>query len=137
MENGFSPLNFLSLLIGEFLGLRSDDFRTNMVAGLSAGFSRVFVLLVIMMLLVIVLAVLAFAFILLLGEAIGSFSGAAFIVGGVYLLGAAIVIVLRKKLFLKMFTNLFTGVMEENKPADSWKAVLLMLVRNIRRSLDT
>lgn len=136
MENGLNPLNLLSSLMGEFLSLRSDDFKTSMVAGLSAGFSRVFVLLVIMMLMVIVLAVLAFAFILLLGEAIGSFSGAAFIVGGVYLLGAATVFILRKRLFLKMFTNLFTGVMEENKPSDSWKSVLLMLVRNLRRSLD-
>lgn len=136
MENGLNPINLLSSLMGEFLSLRSDDFKTSMVAGLSAGFSRVFVLLVIMMLMVIVLAVLAFAFILLLGEAIGSFSGAAFIVGGVYLLGAATVFILRKRLFLKMFTNLFTGVMEENKPSDSWKTVLLMLVRNLRRSLD-
>ena len=136
MENGLNPLNLLSSLMGEFLSLRSDDFKTSMVAGLSDGFSRVFVLLVIMMLRVIVLAVLAFAFILLLGEAIGSFSGAAFIVGGVYLLGAATVFILRKRLFLKMFTNLFTGVMEENKPSDSWKSVLLMLVRNLRRSLD-
>lgn len=136
MENGLNPLNLLSSLMGEFLSLRSDDFKTSMVAGLSAGFSRVFVLLVIMMLMVIVLAVLAFAFILLLGEAIGSFSGAAFIVGGVYLLGTATVFILRKRLFLKMFTNLFTGVMEENKPSDSWKSVLLMLVRNLRRSLD-
>ena len=136
MENGLNPLNLLSSLMGEFLSLRSDDFKTSMVAGLSDGFSRVFVLLVIMMLMVIVLAVLAFAFILLLGEAIGSFSGAAFIVGGVYLLGAATVFILRKRLFLKMFTNLFTGVMEENKPSDSWKSVLLMLVRNLRRSLD-
>ena len=56
MENGLNPLNLLSSLMGEFLSLRSDDFKTSMVAGLSAGFSRVFVLLVIMMLMVIVLA---------------------------------------------------------------------------------
>lgn len=137
MEKGFNTINLLSSLLGGLLSMRSDDFKTSMIAGLSAGFSRVFVLLAIMMLLVIALVVLSFAFVMLLGEALGSLSGAAFIVGGVYLLGAAVVVILRKKLFLKMFTNLFTGVMKENRPPDSWKSFLLIIIRNLRRSLDS
>lgn len=80
--------------------------------------------------------VFAFAFILLLGDAIGSMSGAAFIVGGVFLMAAGILLMLRKRLFRNMFTNIFSGIIEKESPEDSWKPLLLMIVRNLRRSLD-
>ena len=63
-------------------------------------------------------------------------SGAAFIVGGVYLIALVILILLRKRLFLNMFTSLFSGIIEEESPSDSWKALLLMIVRNLRSNLD-
>ena len=88
------------------------------------------------LLLLVVLGVFAFAFIVLIGEAIGSLSGAAFIVGGVYLIAVSILILLRKRLFLNMFTNLFSGIIEEESPSDSWKTLLLMIVRNLRSNLD-
>ena len=63
-------------------------------------------------------------------------SGAAFIVGGVYLIALVILILLRKRLFLNMFTSLFSGIIEEKSPSDGWKTLLLMIVRNLRSNLD-
>ena len=98
MKGSMHLLSSLSSAMGEYLSLRTDDFKKNVVKGLSVGFSRVLAMIVIVMMLVIVLAIFAFASVILLGEAIGSFSGASFIVGGVYLLGAATVFILRKRL---------------------------------------
>ena len=136
MEGKVNILNVLSSAIREYLSMRTDDFRRNVIAGLSAGFSRVLAILVISLLLVIVLAVFAFGFIVVLGEAIGSLSGAAFIVGGVYLLVTAVLFFLRKRLFVNMFTNLFTGIMQPKPSDDNWKSILLILVRNLRSDLE-
>jgi hypothetical protein len=84
------------------------------------------------MILLIVLAVFAFAFIVLLGDAIGSWSGAAFIVGGVYLIVFAVLFFLRKRLFLKMFTGLFTGILDSGTSSDKWKTLALVAVRYLR-----
>ena len=136
MEEKANILNSLSSAIREYLSMRTDDFRRNVIAGLSAGFSRVLAILVISLLLVIVLAVFAFGFIVVLGEAIGSLSGAAFIVGGVYLIVTAVLFFLRKRLFVNMFTNLFTGIMQPKPSDDNWKSILLILVRNLRSDLE-
>ena len=85
---------------------------------------------------VIVLAVFAFAFIILLEKPVGSMSGAAFIVGGVYLSGAIVLFFLRKFLFVNMFTKLFTEIMQTNTPDDSWKSLLLILLQNLRKNLE-
>ena len=130
-------ITILSSAMGDYLSRRTDDFKKVIIAGLAAGFSRVLAVLVITMLLLIVLAVFAFAFIVLLGDLIGSLSGAAFIVGGVYLVCAMIFFIFRKRLFLNMFTNLFTGIAEASSPTDSWKPLLMTLVRNLRIILSS
>ncbi|MBR5300958.1 MAG: hypothetical protein IKU36_12070 [Bacteroidales bacterium] len=136
MEDKVNPLSGLSSFIGEYLNARRDDFRKSVITGLSAGFSRVLAILIISLLMVIVLAVFAFAFIILLGEALGSLSGAALIIGGIYLAGAAVLFFLRKRLFVNMFTNLFTGIMQTSAPDDGWKSLLLLLVQNLRKNLE-
>lgn len=130
-------LTILSSAMGDYLSWRTDDFKKVIIAGLAAGFSRVLAVLVITMLLLIVLAVFAFAFIVLLGDLIGSLSGAAFIVGGVYLVCAMILFIFRKRLFLNMFTNLFTGIVDTSSSTDSWKPLLMTLVRNLRIILSS
>ena len=130
-------ITILSSAMGDYLSRRTDDFKKVIIAGLAAGFSRVLAVLVITMLLLIVLAVFAFAFIVLLGDLIGSLSGAAFIVGGVYLVCAMIFFIFRKSLFLNMFTNLFTGIAEASSPTDSWKPLLMTLVRDLRIILSS
>ena len=114
-------LTILSSAMGDYLSRRTDDFKKVIIAGLAAGFSRVLAVLVITMLLLIVLAVFAFAF----------------IVGGVYLVCAMIFFIFRKRLFLNMFTNLFTGIVDTSSPTDSWKPLLMTLVRNLRIILSS
>ena len=132
MNDNRNQLNGLSSAIGEYLSLKTDDFKKNIISGLSIGFSRTLAILVIVMILLIVLAVFAFAFIVLLGDAIGSWSGAAFIVGGVYLIVFAVLFFLRKRLFLKMFTGLFTGILDSRTSSDKWKTLALVAVRYLR-----
>lgn len=136
MEERVSPLGGLSSVIREFLRTGTDDLKNNIITGLSTGFSRVLAILVISMLMVVVLLVFAFASVILLGEAIGSSGIAALIVGSVYLLGAAVLFILRKRLFVKMFTDLFTGIIHSSSPSDNWKSLLLVLVRNLRQNLE-
>ena len=136
MEDKVNPLSSLSSIIGDYLRMRRDDLRKNIITGLAAGFSRVLAILIISLLMVIVLAVFAFAFIILLEKPVGSMSGAAFIVGGVYLSGAIVLFFLRKLLFVNMFTKLFTGIMQTSTPDDSWKSLLLILVQNLRKNLE-
>lgn len=136
MDENRSLLNSLSSAIGEYLSLRTDDLKKNVVSGLSVGFSRVLTTLVLLMFLLLVLAVFAVAFIMLLGDAIGSLSGAAFIVGGVYLSALAVLFCVRKKLFLNMFTNIFTGIVESASPNDKWKSLSLVLIRYLRSRLE-
>lgn len=137
MENKRNILEILSSAAGEYLSMRTDDFRKNIISVLSTGFSRVLVITVIALLLLIVLGVFAFAFVVLLGDAIGSLSGAAFIVGGVYLIGVIILVALRKRLFLNMFTNLFSEIMETESQAQNRKPMLLTLIRNLRSSIES
>ena len=136
MEDKVNPLSSLSSIIGDYLRMRRDDLRKNIITGLAAGFSRVLAILIISLLMVIVLAVFAFAFIILLEKPVGSMSGAAFIVGGVYLSGAIVLFFLRKLLFVNMFTKLFTGIMQTNTQDDSWKSLLLIVVQNLRKNLE-
>ena len=131
-----NPLSGLSSILGEYLSMRRDDLRKSIIMGMSAGFSRVLAILIISLLIVMVLAVLAFAFIILIGDAIGSLSGAAFIVGGVYLAVAAMLFFLRKRLFVNMFTRLFSGIIQTNTPDDGWKSFLLIVVQNLRKNLE-
>ena len=131
-----NPLSGLSSILGEYLSMRTNDLRKSIIMGMSAGFSRVLAILIISLLMVIVLAVLAFAFIILIGDAIGSLSGAAFIVGGVYLAVAAVLFFLRKRLFVNMFTRLFSGIIQTNTPDDGWKSLLLIVVQNLRKNLE-
>ena len=131
-----NPLSGLSSILGEYLSMRRDDLRKSIIMGMSAGFSRVLAILIISLLMVIVLAVLAFAFIILIWDAIGSLSGAAFIVGGVYLAVAAVLFFLRKRLFVNMFTRLLSGIIQTNTPDDGWKSFLLIVVQNLRKNLE-
>ena len=135
MEDRLDPISELSSVIGEYLRVRRDNFKKNVITGLSAGFSRLITILIISLLMVIVLAVSAFGFIILLSERIGSLSVAAFIIGGFYFIGVVILFVLRKRLFVNMFTNLFTGIMQTNVSDDSWKTLLLIIVKRLRKNL--
>lgn len=99
MEESRSTLDILSSLAGEYLSMKTDALREKIVSCILTGFNRILVMMVMVMLLMIVLTLFAFGFILLLGNAIGSWSGAAFIVGGIYLTSLLVIFLLRKKLY--------------------------------------
>ena len=136
MDERVNPLRGLSSAIGEYLRTSTDDFKKNIITGLSAGFSRILAVLIISLLMVVVLIVFAFAFVILLADVLGSLSYAALIVGLVYLLGTVLLFFLRKRLFVNMFTDLFTGIIRTSNPTDGWKSLLLILIRNLRQNLN-
>lgn len=129
-------LNTLSSVLGEYLGARTDDFKKRVVAGLSLGFGRTLAILVIVLLAVVALSVLAFAFIMLIAEATGSLTAAAFIVAGVYILALIILFIFRKRLFRRMFARLFAGIADEMTPEDDFRSLALILVRHLRDHLS-
>ena len=138
MEGTRNLFENLSSAIGEYLNLRTDNFKKRLIDGLSTGFSRALSIIAIMMLLLIVLSVFAFGFTILIGNAIGSWSGAAFIVGGVYLIGIIILIIQRKRLFLNTFTKIFTELAEKetDETSTDWKSTSLIFIRYLRSRLN-
>ena len=129
-------LNTLSSVLGEYLGTRTDDFKKRVVAGLSLGFSRTLAILMMTLLGVVVLSVLAFAFIMLIGDAIGNMACAAFIVAGVFILALIVLFIFRKRLFLRMFARLFAGLAADMSPSDDFRSFALILVRHLRDHLS-
>lgn len=100
--------------IRKYLGLRLNELKLRTIDGLSVGVSRVLSLMVVIMLGAIVLAAFAFGTVLLLGDVIGSWAGAAFIIGGFFLILLALMLLLWKRLFVNIFVKLFIGIFYEN-----------------------
>lgn len=132
MEGSYSKLNSLSSVVKEYFRLRTDEFKKNVIASLAIGFSRVLSVLVILMLLMVVLAVFSVGFIIFLGDIIGSWSGAAFIIGGIYLIALVILYLMRKRLFLGMFIDLFTSITVTGRSDYGLKSLALLIVRYLR-----
>ena len=101
--------------IRKYMDLRLEDLKLKAVDGLSVGVSRVLSMMVIIMLGAIVLAAFAFGTILLLGDLIGSWAAAAFIIGGVFLISLAVMLVFWRRLFLDIFVKLFIGIFYGNE----------------------
>lgn len=109
------PLDNLSSEARKYADLRMDDLKLRAVDGLSVGVSRVLTLMTLVMILAIVLAAFAFGSVLLLGEWLGSWTIATFIIGGVFLLLLLILVAFRKRLFLNVFVRLFIGIFYGNE----------------------
>ncbi|MBR5862402.1 MAG: hypothetical protein IKZ08_03640 [Bacteroidales bacterium] len=128
-------IKILSSVLEEYLGTRTDNLKKRVVAGLSFGFSRTLAVLIMALLAVVVLSVLAFAFIMLIGEAMDSFAAAAFIVAGVYFLAFIVLFIFRKKLFLKMFAKMFSELSDSLSPSDDFRSLALTLIHQFRNQL--
>ena len=133
MMNGL--IKILSSILEEYLGTRTDNLKKRVVAGLSFGFSRTLAVLIMALLAVVVLSVLAFAFIMLIGEAMDSFAAAAFIVAGVYFLAFIVLFIFRKRLFLKMFAKMFSELSDSLSPSDDFRSLALTLIHQLRNQL--
>lgn len=101
--------------IRKYMDLRLEDLKLKAVDGLSVGVSRVLSMMVIIMLGAIVLAAFAFGTVLLLGDLIGSWAAAAFIIGGVILVALAVMLFFWRSLFLDIFVKLFIGIFYGNE----------------------
>lgn len=101
--------------VRKYLEFRIDDLKLKTVDGLCVGVSRVFSLMVAIMLGAIVIASFAFGAVLLLGDIIGSWAGAAFIIGGFFLIILAVVLLLWKRLFTNLFVRLFISIFYESE----------------------
>ena len=97
-----------------YMDMRLNDLKLKAVDGLSVGVSRVLSLMVIVMLVAIVLASFAFGSVLLLGDLIGSWAAAAFIIGGVFLIALTVMLFVWKKLFTDIFVKLFIDIFYDN-----------------------
>ncbi len=93
-----------------YIDLQIDAFKLKTIDGLSVGVSSLLAMMAILMTGAIALAAISFGLVILLGELIGSWAGAAFIIGGVFLVILILLYIFRKKLFLDMFVQLFTGI---------------------------
>lgn len=96
--------------IRRYVELKIDDLKLKTVDGLSVGVSRVLSLMAVLMLGAIVLAAFAFGTVLLLGDLIGSWAAAAFIIGGVFLILLIVMLLVWKKLFVDIFVKLFIDI---------------------------
>ena len=132
MDDNHNLLSSLSSVLGEYLNLKADDFRKKTISGLAIGFSRALSIIILAMLLMIILFVISFALIVVIGNAMGSWSGAAFIIGGVYIIAFAVLYFMRRKLFVGVFTNLLQGVMADNSQNNEWKPIIMSIISYLR-----
>ena len=100
--------------IRNYLDLRLNELKLKTIDGLSIGVSRVLSMMLVVMLCAIALAAFAFGAVLLLGDLIGSWAGAAFIVGGIFLIVLSLLLIYWKRLFVNIFVKLFIGIFYEN-----------------------
>jgi hypothetical protein len=100
--------------IRNYLDLRLNELRLKAIDGLSVGVSRVLSMMLVVMLGAIALAAFAFGITLLLGNLIGSLAGAAFIIGGIFLIILAMLLIYWTRLFVNIFVKLFIGIFYEN-----------------------
>jgi len=98
-----------------YLDLRLEELKLKVVDGLSVGVNGVLSMMLILMLGAIVLAAFSFGTVLLLGDLIGSWTGAAFIIGGVFLAVLVVVLFFWRSLFVNAFIKLFIGIFYENE----------------------
>ena len=101
--------------IRKYLDIRLEELKLRTVDGLSAGVSRVLSMMVVLMLGAIVLAAFAFGAVLLLGDLIGSWAAAAFIIGGVFLIVLGVLLLFWRSLFVDIFVKLFIGIFYGNE----------------------
>lgn len=97
-----------------YIELRINEIKLKAVDGLSVGVSSVLALMTILVVGAIAAVAFAFGLTVLLGELIGSWAAAAFIVGGLFLIVLAVLIFLRKRLFRDLFVKLFISIFYEN-----------------------
>jgi len=115
MSDFTRPVEDLSGEAKEYIDLRLDELKLRTVRGLSITLTKLVGLFLMLGVLTALLLVLSFACVLLLGELMGSYAGAAFIVAGVLLVGFVLLVVFRDRLFKNTFVPLFVKLFFPSK----------------------
>lgn len=104
------PLQDLATDARAYVDLQVDDLKLKVTKGLSVSLGLVLALLLVVISLSAVLLALGAGFVLLLGQWIGSYVAAAFIMAGVFALITLALFLLRNKMFVNGFVKLFAGI---------------------------
>jgi hypothetical protein len=114
--SGFDrPLRDLATNAKEYIDLQVDDLKLQITKGLSLSLGQVLALVLAVVSLSIVLLALGAGCVILLGNWLGNFALAAFIVAGFFALLTLILFLLKNKLFVNGFVKLFTKIFFEEE----------------------
>lgn len=102
----------------EYADVRIDDLKLRTVKGLSLTMNHLVAMILILFAVSVVLLSVGAGLIILIGKAIGSYAGGAFIVAGVFAVIAATIFMLRKKLFVNGFVRMFMDVFFDDGQED-------------------
>ena len=102
-----APVDRLARKTTGYVNAQIDNVKLRSVKGLSQGTSAIAGLLLIFIIAGVFVTTLSVAVVLWLGELMGSYGQAAFIMSGVLLLTIVVLILLRKKLFKSNFISIF------------------------------
>ncbi len=113
-----APFDRLARKTTGYVNAQIDNVKLRSVKGLSQGTSAIAGLLLIFIIAGVFVTTLSVAVVLWLGELMGSYGQAAFIMSGVLLLTIVVLILLRKKLFKSNFISMYTDIFfqKEAKP---------------------
>lgn len=113
-----APVDRLARKTTGYVNAQIDNVKLRSVKGLSQGTSAIAGLLLIFIIAGVFVTTLSVAVVLWLGELMGSYAQAAFIMSGVLLLTIVVLILLRKKLFKSSFISMYTDIFfqKETKP---------------------
>lgn len=98
-----------------FVDLQADDLKLRITKGLSLSLGQVVALVLATVSLSVVLLAIGAGCVILLGDWLGNYAIAAFIVAGVFALLTLILFVLKNKLFVNGFVRLFAKIFFEDK----------------------
>lgn len=115
MAHTDKPLQDLVNDAKSYVDLQVDDLKLRIVKGLSLSLGQMLSMLLILISLSVVLLAVGAGCVLLVGGWIGSYTGAAFIVAGIFALLTFALFRLRSKLFVNGFVKLFAGILFEDK----------------------
>ena len=101
-----------------YVNAQIDDVKLRSIKGLSQGTSAIAGLLLIFIIVGALVTALSFAVVLWLGELMGSYAKAAFIMSGVLVIVLVVLILLRKQLFKSSSIGMYTDIFfqKEVKP---------------------
>lgn len=94
----------------EYLDLKLTDLKLRSAKGLSITLNRLLSLILVLFAVSIVLLAFSIGLIFLIGDAIGSMAGGAFIVAGIFAVVAVVLFLLKDKLFAGSMVRMFMGI---------------------------